>query len=272
MTADPPRTDANPAWKVLGSGGGARVDTPYEAGEGRPEIDCVVLNPPQRLLDIGCADGMVSKRLRQKYPGLFCWGVEISQAADEAEKHLDRVTRCSLTEAGEAEIQLLPTMVTVLLLDVLEHMYDPWGTLCFLARHLAPTAQLIISLPNIGYAAVLQDLANGYWQYQLTGLLDVTHIRFFTLFEMEKMFYETGFRIVERAFVVNYCVDKHKYPPNAFPAQVDFGGVQLIVQSHEQFVCLNSQQILFNIQRAEDAVLSPAELALRHSSHPKTRV
>ena len=74
MTADPPRTDANPAWKVLGSGGGARVDTPYEAGEGRPEIDCVVLNPPLRLLYFGCADCLVSKRLRLKYPGPFLLG------------------------------------------------------------------------------------------------------------------------------------------------------------------------------------------------------
>lgn len=259
-----------PAWKSLQEQAGTQSGIPY-AGQARPEIDVMLMRSPQRILDVGCSTGAVGERLKHQYPQVFVWGVEIGAAADEAERRLDRVSRIPPTEFGAEEIALLSSVDTVLMLDVLEHMYDPWKALAFLANHLAQGAQMIVSLPNAGHANVICDLADGYWHYQDSGLLDVTHIRFFTLFEMRKMFYETGFRILKTHFPVDYCVDPGRYPPQSFPAWVDFGGVKLIAQNHEHFLSLNSRQIFFSLELAADAGLSSQELAFRHAPHPKTR-
>lgn len=255
---------------MLGDIPGTQSDNPY-TGQGRPEIDALLLHAPNRMLDVGCSTGEVGERLKRKFPDLFVWGVEIGAAADEADRRLDCISRRSLTEFGEDEISRLSSVDTVLLLDVLEHMYDPWRALCFLANHLSADAQVIVSLPNTEHANVLRDLAGGYWHYQESGLLDVTHIRFFTLFEMRKMFYETGFRIVRTHFSISYCVDPEKYPSHVFPAWVDFGELKMMVHSYEHFLSLNSRQIFFTLQPAGDTELSPKEQALRDAAHPRTR-
>ncbi len=270
MIRDSSQPGYQPAWKSLGESAGTQIDIPY-ASQARPEIDGMLLDRPARILDVGCSAGAVGERLKRQYSDLFVWGVEIGAAANEAANRLDRVSRVSPMEFGAEELALLPSMDTVLMLDVLEHMYDPWKTLAFLASHLGQGAQVIVSLPNAGHANVLCDLAEGYWHYQNSGLLDVTHIRFFTLFEMRKMFYETGFRIMKTHFPVEYCVDPKRYPAHAFPAWVDFGGVKMIVKNQEHFVSLNSRQIFFNLQLAAGAELSPQELAFRHAPHPRTR-
>lgn len=248
---------------------GTQPNNPYDE-HARPEIDSMFSHTPSRLLDIGCSSGAVGKRLKSKYAGLFVWGVEIGDSARQAEECLDKVSRKTLSDFNKEEAELLFSIDTVLLLDVIEHIYNPWEFLCSLAKLLNPQAQIIVSLPNIGHANILRDLANGYWHYQASGLLDITHVRFFTLFEMRKMFYETGFRILRVNFSVEYCVDSEKYPAHAFPSWVDLGNVKISINNFEQFLSLNSRQIFFNLQPTQYSELSIQEQEFSKAPHPKT--
>jgi hypothetical protein len=72
--------------------------------------------------------------------------------------------------------------------DVLEHTYDPWKTMLTLRNLISERAQLVVSLPNVRNVPLIQDLISGYWRYRRTGLLDITHIRFFTYSDMCRMF------------------------------------------------------------------------------------
>lgn len=254
-----------PAWKLLDDETGTQVSNPY-AIHARPEIDSLFRHAPNRIIDIGCSTGSVGHRLKQQLPGLFVWGVEIGASAAEAEKRLDKVSRKLLTEFTEEEVSLLSTMDTVLLLDVLEHLYDPWRMLCFLAQHLKPNAQIIVSLPNIGHVNVLRDLSNDFWHYRDCGLLDITHVRFFTHYEMRRMFYETGFRILKTSFRASKI--NKQFSTNDFPMWMDFENIKIKVKSYEEYIALNSRQIMFNLKVAGADELSEAETSFRRNPHP----
>ena len=80
----------------------------------------------------------------------------------------------------------------ILASDVLEHLHRPEEVLLQLADLLAPVGSLVISLPNIAYAGVVASLCNGLFDYSSKGLLDRTHVRFFTRRSIEKMLMDCG--------------------------------------------------------------------------------
>jgi len=81
--------------------------------------------------------------------------------------------------------------------DVLEHLYNPWQALQRLKPLLAPGGAIYISLPNIRNLNILNALAKGEWQYAGAGILDVTHIRFFTKKQALEMLEQTGWQATE---------------------------------------------------------------------------
>ena len=232
-----------PAWHLLGRQAGVQE---LDYGDiARPGLQKLFARTPRRLLDIGCASGAVGAGLKKAKPGLWVWGCELNErAAQVAAGRLDRVTTRPRTEWTPEEVALLRDVDTVLLLDVLEHMVNPWDELAFLARHLPPQAQLIVSLPNVGHLSVLQELATGMFRYQPTGILDVTHLRFFTFTGMQSMFAETGFR-VDATWVLSSTPDKG---PARFPAQVAAGKVQVTVENEEEWKRLNAIQFGFRLR------------------------
>jgi len=81
----------------------------------------------------------------------------------------------------------------VLCLDVLEHLIDPWTTASRLARLLKPGGVLIASVPNVRhFRVVLPLLLRGRWEYQQSGLMDRTHLRFFTEHSATELLRQAG--------------------------------------------------------------------------------
>jgi 2-polyprenyl-3-methyl-5-hydroxy-6-metoxy-1,4-benzoquinol methylase len=84
----------------------------------------------------------------------------------------------------------------VLCLDVLEHLVDPWAVVQELYAILRPGGSIIISLPNVrNYCVVLPLLFNGTWRYQKDGIMDRTHLRFFSRESAENLLTKNGFII-----------------------------------------------------------------------------
>ncbi len=130
------------------------------------------------ILDVGCGTGVVGARLRQRQ-ACEVWGIESDpDAAGAARAVLDRVIETPV----EAAAAVLPAghFDTLIAADVLEHLPDPWGTLRVLARCLAPAATVLISLPNLQHHDVVRDLLRGRFTYVPAGILDLSHLRFFT--------------------------------------------------------------------------------------------
>ncbi|WP_422931709.1 class I SAM-dependent methyltransferase [Singulisphaera sp. PoT] len=79
--------------------------------------------------------------------------------------------------------------------DVLEHLRDPAGMLGRARGWLSPDGVLVASLPNARHHSVVNALLGGNWTYEAAGLLDETHLQFFTRRDMEDLFREAGFRV-----------------------------------------------------------------------------
>jgi 2-polyprenyl-3-methyl-5-hydroxy-6-metoxy-1,4-benzoquinol methylase len=233
------------------------------------------VHEPKRLLDIGCARGHVSAAIKRDFESCkFTWGVDLDlHSISVAKERLDKTTEHSVENFTPDEIALLKTIDTILLLDVLEHMYDPWRVLRFLASHVSEDTQLIISLPNVMNIYQIQDTVEGYWQYSRHGLLDITHIRFFTPYEMKKMFYETGFRLEKEDYVVrvqNEAMEKCEQA-NIYPCWVTLNQMQIHVQNKEHWLALNSIQVYSRLRIAADEDLRPDEQIWRFGEHSLTQ-
>jgi GT2 family glycosyltransferase/tetratricopeptide (TPR) repeat protein/2-polyprenyl-3-methyl-5-hydroxy-6-metoxy-1,4-benzoquinol methylase len=159
----------------------------------RPEILALVPTTAKAILDVGCGAGSLGIILKQRQH-CSVYGVELNEAvAKNAAAHLDRVWTGDI-EAIELD---LPAgyLDVIVCGDVLEHLREPRDVLRQLSRFLKPNGRLIASIPNVAHHSVIRGLLAGDWTYQPAGLLDETHLRFFTAREIEKLFFRAGFQI-----------------------------------------------------------------------------
>ncbi|MGF6779477.1 class I SAM-dependent methyltransferase [Paraburkholderia sp. GAS334] len=173
------------------------VAAAYHMG-GREDLVALYTNNPSVALDIGCAGGSTAALIKQRFPQSRVWGVEVNRAAANfAKGKIDRVLVGKFEDFDlEAEGIAKGTLDAVLLADVLEHMYNPWDVMVTLRPYMSPTGQLVLSIPNVRNLMLIDDLSKGNWTYSGAGLLDITHIRFFTQNEVLRFCTETGYRVV----------------------------------------------------------------------------
>jgi len=145
----------------------------------RNEIAPLLPATAHRVLEVGCGAGGTLLWLRGRWPDAWLAGVDLNAGQLARASGIDYAECCDL-EIGlpaveESSIDLL------LCLDVLEHLHDPWSAVKRLGRLVAPGGRIIASLPNVRHATVLWPLlVRGDWEYGSSGILDRTHLRFFT--------------------------------------------------------------------------------------------
>jgi 2-polyprenyl-3-methyl-5-hydroxy-6-metoxy-1,4-benzoquinol methylase len=162
-------------------------------GETRPEMLPFVPENCRRLLDVGCGMGAFGASLKQTRQ-IEVWGVElVSSVAAIAKTKLDRV----ITGLFEPETELPGGAFDCIVFnDVLEHMIAPEQAIRYAKTLLAPGGAVLASIPNVRTLPVLWQLVvRGRWEYGDCGLLDKTHLRFFTRSSILKMFEDEGYTV-----------------------------------------------------------------------------
>lgn len=174
-----------------GSFGGAAYPYPDDV---RTEMLSYVPRGIGRLLDVGCGRGGFAEAVKARDPGAEVWGVEISPAACESARgRLDRVVEGPFPDALGPDA---PRFDCVVFNDVLEHLVDPWDALRRTRSLLEDTGVVVASVPNVRDLRVVGPLvALGRWQYTDTGLLDRTHLRFFTRASAIELFSASGYSV-----------------------------------------------------------------------------
>lgn len=174
--------------------------------------------PGSRVLEFGCATGYLSRYMQEQ---LRCrvTGVElVPEYAERARPYCERVVVGDLDQLDLAAIFGEGRFDVALFGDVLEHLKDPRQVLTSLHGLLEPQGLVVATIPNVAHGDVRLALLAGNFEYRRLGLLDETHLRFFTLASARQLFEEAGFvilsidRIKQPLFQTELGVDRSQYP------------------------------------------------------------
>ncbi len=159
----------------------------------RKEIIDQIPLESEMILDVGCAAGGIGKYVKVKNPSCKVYGIEVDElAVINAKQYYDEVFVMNLDHLEDLPIPHYSFDV-IICADVLEHLYNPYRVLAILSKYLKEGGTLITSIPNIRHISTVNELLRGNWAYEYAGILDNTHIRFFTLKEMQKMLFDAGY-------------------------------------------------------------------------------
>lgn len=145
-----------------------------------------------RLLDVGCSSGRFGALLAERDPDLELWGIDpaLVTGAGALGAYARTIDGSFPEDLPDGRFDC------VVFNDVLEHVVDPWALLGGWPRWLAADGVVVASIPNVRHLTVLYRLAvKGWWRYEDTGLLDRTHLRFFTRTSIVELFEGAGLRI-----------------------------------------------------------------------------
>ncbi|MBF0426875.1 MAG: class I SAM-dependent methyltransferase [Magnetococcales bacterium] len=189
----------------------------------RPEVMCHVPEGARSVLEVGCGAGLAGKALKGRGVHRVV-GIELNpEAAEMARQHLDAV---HTGDVATLPLEFAPgEFDTMVFADVLEHLVDPVGVLKRLRPFLSPRGVIVASIPNIRYYAMLNHVIEGNWTYADSGILDRTHLRFFTIREMVNMLSAGGFKLTDVFENINQ--NYFNLQPAAYPAEFAFGRFRL---------------------------------------------
>lgn len=204
-------------------------------GHEREEIIRQIPDNALTILDVGCASGLLGKRLKEENPQRTVYGIELdSLAAQQASLYLDKVINQNIESITSLPIDI-HSLDIIICADILEHLYDPYSTLHFLSKYLKEDGILLTSIPNIRHFSTLESLIRGSWSYEAAGILDETHLRFFTLKDMKKMLLKSGF---EPAAITYSADPKYKFElpdgKNHFSIDNDFFTLKNLIRRDVQ--------------------------------------
>lgn len=153
------------------------------------------------ILEIGCAKGILGKELKSKFPGLTYYGVDFHKPSlDFAKSNIDFTfwfdfNKSPLESFDNIAVNFSSKFDYIIFGDVLEHLISPIDVILYFNKYLSDGGQIIISIPNICHISVLSDLLiNRDFKYADEGILDRTHLAFFTKKSFVRELVKIGFR------------------------------------------------------------------------------
>ncbi|HEY6317191.1 MAG TPA: class I SAM-dependent methyltransferase [Acidimicrobiia bacterium] len=146
----------------------------------------------RRLLEVGCETGRFGAALRAAYPAMEIWGIDPTPSPpNRPQAYQTRIVGSFPADIADGE-----KFDCVVFNDVLEHLIDPWDALRRTHSFLRPDAVVVVSIPNVRHISVLRPLLiGGRWDYRDCGILDRTHLRFFTRATAIELLRSTGYAV-----------------------------------------------------------------------------
>ncbi|MCP9781694.1 bifunctional 2-polyprenyl-6-hydroxyphenol methylase/3-demethylubiquinol 3-O-methyltransferase UbiG [Cyanobium sp. To12R1] len=162
--------------------------------DGKYQVVYDMLIPGSRVLEVGCSSGYFGEYLIQH--GFEVVGIEFDEAAAAIAR--DKGLHVVSGDVQQADLiaEVVGTFDAILIMDVLEHIARPDLALTHLVKRLRPGGRLIVSGPNVAYWHIRTQLARGRWRYEDAGIMDKTHVRFYTIETWKELLDSSGLSFV----------------------------------------------------------------------------
>lgn len=169
-----------------------------------------------KVLELGCATGFMTKYFRHRHCQVIGADINPNVKAD--------ICGDLNSPATWTKIKKYQPYDVVFASAIIEHLPNPEATLQLIKAVLKPQGRLIITAPNVAHWRLRLKLLRGHWDYEDYGLLDKTHLRFFTYFSFQKLIRDADFKIIavkiDPAGGVKYFNWLFKYFPNFYAHQI----------------------------------------------------
>jgi len=131
------------------------------------------------IFDVGCSSGFIGKQIKKKFPKTIVYGADNNlEDLKKASKALDKTFQIDLNYFDPKEIK--QKFDYIIIADVVEHLTNPNKLLSSLPILLKPNGKVLLSIPNFSHYTVINRLLTHKWKYDNFGLLDKTHVHFYT--------------------------------------------------------------------------------------------
>jgi ubiquinone/menaquinone biosynthesis C-methylase UbiE len=163
-----------------------------------PDLLRLIPSNAQTVVEVGCSSGAMAREYKKINSRCRYIGIEVvPQYAVLAQRHCDVVHELNIEGVDDEYIrQSLPGDCWVFG-DSLEHLKDPWSLLAKIRRTISADGNVVACIPNAQHWSVQARLNCGEFRYEESGLLDKTHLRWFTRITIFEMFQQAGYQIVE---------------------------------------------------------------------------
>lgn len=162
-----------------------------------------------KLIEVGCSSGALAREFKKISPSCHYFGIEIDPGyAKLADRYCNETLVMDIEDADEAFWNKHVDRDCWIFGDCLEHLRDPWSILRKVRQAMPPGASIAACIPNAQHWSLQARLSIGDLRYEESGLLDKTHLRFFTRQTILEMFSDTG-------FIVTECVPRIIFPEPA---------------------------------------------------------
>ncbi|MEK6636925.1 MAG: class I SAM-dependent methyltransferase [Pseudomonadota bacterium] len=151
----------------------------YFSGARRDMVALLSTGPGARILEIGCGDGATGAVALAAGKADHYLGIELMpEVAEQARARLSEVITADVEKLELT--QFYGKFDALIMSEVIEHLVDPWDTLMRLLACVKPGGEIVASSPNIAHRRVIGDLIAGRFEYADEGVMDRTHLRWFT--------------------------------------------------------------------------------------------
>jgi 2-polyprenyl-3-methyl-5-hydroxy-6-metoxy-1,4-benzoquinol methylase len=205
---------------------------------------------PTTLLELGCADGTNLLYFKERL-----------QAVDAKVKRLvgvdsQRIRSCANYDAFHFIHSTVEDFIArggepfelIILSDVVEHLYNPWDAISALGERLTTDGRLLISVPNLQNIRYLAAVVSGEFHYEDSGLMDITHIRFFSAETLTSLLENSGYRIYRTGYRPDFALTTEvaqwrRSLAKGHRPELSLGGFKMLI-SEENIDLLSAQQLL----------------------------
>lgn len=184
------------------------MSTPYHENINKAVFD-LIPKSALKIVDVGCMNGILAREFKKISPNSNWIGIEInSEYAERARHHMDTVIVGNIENEDFEFLDEIKDADCFVFADVLEHLYNPWGVIKKIRNMMKETAVVVACVPNAQNYSVIGRLLSGEFFYEDIGLMDRTHIRWFTRRTFFDLFEQHGYSINEGLFVTDSLPDQ----------------------------------------------------------------